>query len=38
MDGIWSRDLNVREVFRIEGLVDPEWLEWAYDIVVKSFW
>lgn len=37
MEGIWSLNLNVREVFRIEGLVDPECLEWAYDIVVKSF-
>lgn len=37
MEGIWSGNLNLREVFRIEGLMDPECVEWAYDIVVKFF-
>lgn len=37
MESIWSVNPSVREVFRIEGLVDPECLEWAYDVVVKFF-
>jgi hypothetical protein len=37
MEGIWSGNLNVREIFQIEGLVDPESPEWSYDIVVKFF-
>lgn len=37
MESIWSRNLDVREIFRIEALEDPECAEWTCDILVK-FW